>query len=158
MLHPHPLFPSRALKLDRSKRPAAKPLAVFFEQRHCAQCDELHAGPLKDTEILQLLEKFEIARVDMRAARSMVAPNGKAMTEAQFARTLDVAFAPSIVFFDERGLEVFRTEAYLRTFHIRAAFDYVSSGSYRTQPSFQRFLQARADALREKGEVPQVWK
>ncbi|MFN0317058.1 MAG: thioredoxin family protein, partial [Burkholderiales bacterium] len=121
VLHEHPLFPSVTPKLDRSQRPAGKPLAVFFEHRHCAECDELHAGPLKDPGALQLLEKFEIARIDIRATRKMVAPGGKAMTEAQFARSLNITFAPSIVFFDERGREVFRTEAYLRTFHIRGA-------------------------------------
>jgi hypothetical protein len=53
--------------------------------------------------------------------------------------------------FDSAGKEVFRTEAYLKAFHVQSAMDYVLSGAYREQPSFQRFIQARADALEARG-------
>ena len=46
---------------------------------------------------------------------------------------------------------MFRTEAYLRSFHIHGAIDYVVSGTYRRQPSFQRFLQHRTEVLEERG-------
>ena len=42
-------------------------------------------------------------------------------------------------------------EAYLKGFHTHAALEYVLSGSYREQPSFQRFVQARADAYEARG-------
>ena len=53
--------------------------------------------------------------------------------------------------FDNTGKEVFRTEAYLKSFHVQSSLDYVLSGAYRTQPSFQRFIQARAEALEAQG-------
>ena len=56
-----------------------------------------------------------------------------------------------MLFFDASGAEVFRTEAYLRTFHVHGAIDYVVSGAYRWQPSFQRFLQHRTEMLAERG-------
>jgi hypothetical protein len=52
---------------------------------------------------------------------------------------------------------VFRTEAYLRPFHIAGALDYVSSGGYLREPSFQRFLQAKAERLRSRGEAVDLW-
>ena len=60
-------------------------------------------------------------------------------------------YAPSLVFFDRDGMEVFRTEAYLKSFHIQSVMDYVTSGAYLEQPSFQRFIAARADALEAQG-------
>jgi len=53
---------------------------------------------------------------------------------------------------------VIRTEAYIRPFHLAGAFAYVSSGEYRNEPSFQRFLQARADRMRKRGQPVDLWK
>jgi thioredoxin-related protein len=75
------------------------------------------------------------------------------MTAAQWAARLNIQYTPSLVFFDEQGREVFRSEAYLRTFHIQSVMDYIASGAYRRQPNLQRFIQERADHLREQGVV-----
>jgi thioredoxin-related protein len=56
-----------------------------------------------------------------------------------------------MVFFDPKGQEVFRTGAYLKTFHVHGAMDYVATGAYQHQPNFQRFLQHRTDALHARG-------
>ena len=69
----------------------------------------------------------------------------------EWARKIGVQYTPSLVFFDAAGDEVFRTEGYLKGFHIHGAIDYVATGSYRWQPSFQRFLQARREALLARG-------
>jgi thioredoxin-related protein len=58
-----------------------------------------------------------------------------------------------VVFFDDRGEEVFRFDGYLRPFHIESAFDYVTSGAYRQEPQYQRYLQARVERLREAGRT-----
>jgi thioredoxin-related protein len=62
-----------------------------------------------------------------------------------------VQYVPTVVFFDVSGSEVFRIDAYVRSFHLQAALDYVASGAYRKQPSFQRYLQVRAESIRERG-------
>ncbi len=47
---------------------------------------------------------------------------------------LGIQYTPSLVFFDNVGREVFRTEAYLKGFHIQGALDYVASApTTRTQ-------------------------
>ena len=75
-----------------------------------------------------------------------------------WARANNVTYTPTLVFLDPRGSEVFRTEGYLRPFHLGATFDYVASGAYRKEPSFQRYLQARADQLRAEGKTVDLWK
>ena len=57
----------------------------------------------------------------------------------------------TILLFDGAD-EVLRIEAYIRPFHLASALDYVASGAYHREPSFQRFIQARADAMRARGE------
>lgn len=104
------------------------------------------------------MDKFEVVRLNLFGKQPVLTPEGKKSTEAEWARALKVAYTPSIVFFDERGKEVFRVEAYLKTFHLQSVLDYAANRAYLTQPSFQRFVKARGDALREKGVVIDLWK
>ncbi|PZP63932.1 MAG: thioredoxin [Azospira oryzae] len=156
-LHDQPFFMKPPLVLQRDKVPANRPLAVLFEQPACAPCDELHAVTLKAPQTLTLIRRFDVAQVDILGKRPVVTPTGERLTEAQWANKLKIGFAPSVVFFDERGREVFRIEAYLKPFHFQSALDYVASKGYREQPSFQRFLQARADRLRAEGKAVEIW-
>lgn len=158
VLHEQPFFMKPPLLLQRNKVAANKPLAVFFEQKQCAACDELHAGTLKLPQNLELLKRFDVARVNLHGTAPVLTPDGRRLSEAQWAAALGVGYAPSVVFFDERGREAFRVEAYLKSFHLQSALDYVASKAYLDQPNFQRFIQARADKLRQQGATIDVWK
>jgi thioredoxin-related protein len=138
-----------ASRLDQRERD--KPLLVFFEQRQCSACDELHGDILQRAESRELLENFERAVVDIWSKETLTTPDGRQKAAREWARELGVQYAPSLVFFDADGREIFRSEAYLRAFHIQSMLDYVASGAWREQPEFQRFVDARAEALREAG-------
>jgi thioredoxin-related protein len=99
-----------------------------------------------------------VARLSLLENTEIVDPLGKRISSVEFAKRLNIVYTPSIVFFDTHGREVFRIEAYLRPFHLAGSFDYVSSGAYLRQPSFQRFLQAKAERVRERGEPVEIWK
>jgi thioredoxin-related protein len=130
---------------------------VVFEQKHCAACDEMHAQGFTGAAMRALIPQYDFAQLELFGARHIVTPGGKRMDEAAWARELKVAYTPTIVFFDARGAEIFRIEAYVRPFHFASAFDYVASGAYRTQPSFQRYLQARAERIRAAGGKVELW-
>jgi thioredoxin-related protein len=147
-LNPQPFFMAPPYQLT----PGGRPLAVLFEQRECGVCDDFHRDVLGREGTRKLLEAFDVVQLDLRAATPLVTPDGGKTTARDWARKLNVQYAPSMVFFDGQGKEVFRTEAYLRAFHVQSALEYVASGAYQDQPSFQRFVQARADAARARGE------
>ena len=128
-----------------------KPLLVMFEQRKCSTCDELHLDILKRKESVKLLSGFNVVVLDMWSNEMITSPAGKKIKIRDWAKKLDVKYAPSLLFFNNRGEEVFRTDAYLKAFHTQTAMDYVSSGAYKTQSNFQRFVDKRADHLREQG-------
>jgi len=128
-----------------------KPLLVMFEQKQCSPCDELHLDIAKRKESVELLSRFNVAVLDMWSDRVVTIPSGKKMKIRDWARKLDVKYAPSLLFFDESGEEVFRSDAYLKAFHTQTVMDYVSSGAYKTQSNFQRYVDQRADHLREQG-------
>jgi thioredoxin-related protein len=156
-LHEQPFFFKPPFDFDRSRRAAAKPLAVVFEQKHCAACDEMHVFGFTDPATLALIEKFDVARLELFGQQPVVTPGGKRSNEETWARELKVAYTPTIVFFDARGKEVFRVEAYLKPFHFASSFDYVASGAYRAQPNFQRFVQARAEKIHARGGKVDLW-
>jgi thioredoxin-related protein len=155
-LHHEPFFLSPPYDLRR--RRGAKPLAVIFETGYCAGCDELHREGFKRAEVLAQVAKFDVARLALGSNVEVTAPDGKKTRADAWARSLAIAYTPSIVFFDPRGREVFRIEAYLRPFHLAGSLAYVSSGAYASEPSFQRFLQARAERLRARGQSVEFWK
>jgi len=142
---------------DLRRAAAGKPLAVLFETTQCAQCDELHAVAFKRQEVLRELARFDVVRFSLSENAQVMSPDGKSMPAAAWAKALGVGYVPAIVLFDAHGREAFRTEAYLRPFHLAGALDYVSSGAYTREPSFQRFLQTRSDAMRSRGERVDLW-
>jgi len=153
-LHDQPFLMKPPLDLSR---PRTRPLAVLFEQKECAACDELHSKGFAEPSIKALIGKFDVARVELFGSERLVTPRGQTLTAAQWGQALKVAYTPTIVFFDPAGAEVFRMEAYLRPFHLTGSFDYVASGAYRSQPSFQRYLQARAEKIRAAGGRVDLW-
>ncbi len=134
-----------------AERPGSKPLLVLFEQKTCSDCDELHGDILQRKESAVLLKQFDVVLLDTWSDTPLQTPAGQQTTAAEWSRKLGIQYVPSMVIFDTGGKEVFRTEAYLKSFHMQAAMDYVISGAYLQQPSFQRFVQARADALEAQG-------
>jgi thioredoxin-related protein len=156
-LHDQP-FLLRA-PFDLSRRPGGKPLAVIFETVDCSPCDELHREAFRRREVMREVARFDVARFGLAAPTPLVAPDGRSRSAREWARELGIVYAPSVVFFDAgSGREVFRIAAYLRPFHFASSFAYVADGAYASEPSFQRYLQARAEAMRARGERVDLWK
>jgi thioredoxin-related protein len=154
-LHDEPFFMNPPLALAR--KAGMKPLAVLFETPYCAACDELHRVGFRRPEVSALLGRFDMARLAYGDAAPLVTPDGRKSSAADLARALRVSYTPTLVLFDAGGKEVFRIEAYLRPFHLASALDYVASGAYREEPSFQRFVQGRAEKMRSRGERVDLW-
>lgn len=143
---------------DLRRGSGAKPLAVVFETPDCGACDELHREGFRRKEVLTLVDRFDVARFALGARTTLTTPDGRTTSAGIWARELDVIYTPTIVFFDATGTEVFRISAYLRPFHLASAFDYVATGAYRDEPSFQRYIQGRAERMRAQGERVDLWR
>jgi len=147
-LHDEPFF--ERPPYDLRARTPPRPVAVFFEQRDCDECDALHADALAQPATRTEMARFRVVQLDRWSATPVTTPEGRETTARAWADALGVGYLPTAVFFDQ-GREVIRVEAMLKGFHLRSVMDYVASGAYRNQPSFQRFVQGRTDRLRERG-------
>lgn len=157
-LHAEDFFEAEPYDFKVDPAAKGKPLAVFFEQKSCPNCTTLHTKVLTDEKTRLEIQKTNAVQLDMWSDTPVITPDGKNTTARQWAKELNVTYAPSIVLFDEQGEEAFRTEAYFKVFHIQGAFTYVLSGAYKTQPSFQRYLSDRADSFIEAGQDVDIWR
>lgn len=128
-----------------------RPTMVLFEQRRCGSCDELHLDILQRPPLQRDLAGFDVVLLDRWGKGEVTLPSGAVMSERQWAESLNIQFSPTLLFLDDAGDEVFRTEAYLKAFHTQSAMRYVLNKRYRDQPHFQRYVQERADALHAQG-------
>lgn len=135
------------------KRKSGRPLLVLFEQTRCQACDELHLDILQREASKVLLGMFDVVLLDRWSDEVITTPEGVKRPVRDWANALSVNYTPTLVFYSAEGKEVFRTEGYLKAFHIESALDYVASGSYREQPNFQRYISDRNEKLLEQGIV-----
>lgn len=129
--------------LDRSRIPAQKPLAVFFEQADCHACDILHTHPLSDTVTRELLKGYNVVQLDMWSDTPVLRPDGRRSNAQQWARALGLFYAPVIVIFDERGRELIRVDSVVRLCRLQGVLEYVLSKGYKRFPTFQRWREER---------------
>ena len=142
---------------DIHSRKSDKPMLLMFEQGSCKNCETLHDTILSKAQSQELLDKFDIYQIDMWGRKTFKTPDGKETTGRDWSKALGVNYAPTLILYAPDGTEVIRTETFFKTFHVQSVMDYVQSGAWQEEPSLQRYLSARADALRERGEDVNIW-
>lgn len=152
-LHSEPGFLKSSAQLNKLD---SKPLVVFFEQKDCSGCDTLHQKIFTLPETRAQLKRFNAIILDMWGKDSVVTPQGKVTTAREWAKELDISYAPSAVLFDQ-GKEVIRIEGMLKSFHVQSVLDYVASRAYIKQPNLQRYIDERATGLRASGKQLDIW-
>lgn len=114
-----------------------KPTAVFFEKGNCHACDLLHSGPLsKDLSIIEL-EKMNAVQLNMWADTPLTTVKGEATTAKEWAKSLDIFYAPTIVFFDPKGDEIIRVDSVTQFYRLLSVLDYVNKKGYEKFSNYQ---------------------
>lgn len=131
------IFSAPPFVLNRKKVPAKMPLAVMFEQPTCHACNILHAGPLKNKEILGKFKQMEVVQLDRKSTTQVVTPDGRKMTAKDWAEELGLYYSPTIVFFDEKGQEILRVDSVIRFYRLNGVLDYILSKAYLEYDTFQ---------------------
>ncbi len=140
-LNSHEAFLPPPYALDRSHIAAQRPLLVAFERRNCHACDVLHAAPLSDPRINQLLQQLDVVQLDMRDTTPVLTPAGQKITARQWADQLQLDYAPTLIFFDEKGREIIRIDSVVWFYRLQNVLNYVINKGYRQFPTFQAWRQ-----------------
>ncbi len=138
-LNERDFFEEPPYNLDRSKQPADRHLAVFFEQGDCHACDLLHTGPLNEDKTLGEIMRMEAVQLNMWSDTTVVTPDGRETTAREWARELDLFYSPTIIFFDYDGKEIMRIDSVVQYYRLWGVLDYINKKAYLTEPNYQNW-------------------
>ncbi len=169
-LHIQDWFLESFLDLNEDLATAAdegRHFAVFFEQRGCPYCREMHEVNLIDPRIVSYLKQnFDILQLDLWGSRGVTDFDGEEMEERALARRWQVNFTPTIAFFPNdpalvagktgRAAEIARMPGYFKPFYFLSMFEFVAEGHYK-DTSFQRYLQEKTARMVAEGKDPDAW-
>lgn len=140
------IFEKPPYALDRSRVPSSKPLLVIFEEADCSECKNFHAQVLSQADVRETLMQFEVVRLDAKDnTTSVLAPDGGKTSAAKWYEHSSFTQAPALLFFDENGNEVLKTDALVLPQRMINSLNYVLDRAYKKGWSYQRY--ARSTAL-----------
>lgn len=138
-LNPEDFFSPPPYNLDRSRIPAERLLAVFFEQGECHACDVLHGYALREPKIQQAFTKFDSIQLDIWSDKPLITPDGRRTTARDWARQLGLFYTPSVIFFDQKGQEIIRVDSVAHFYRLEGVLRYLESRGYLTEPNFMNW-------------------
>ena len=115
-----------------------KHLVVFFWQDFCGYCKDTIEKNLTQQSIRELFdEHFDVVALNIWGSKEVFGLDGKATTEKEIARALEVQFTPTIIFFDSNGKPVLRLNGYVSPAEMGVALNYVHTERYHSQTIFE---------------------
>ena len=126
------------------------PLAIIFEDKMCAGCDEFHEKVLNHIDVRKETEKIKLVRLDAYSDVPVIDINGNKTTAKQWAERLKLDYRPGTVLFDG-GEEITRADGRLYHFHYKELLRYVSGGHYFEYPGYNQYLNVRQKQLTKSG-------
>ncbi len=127
-------------------------IIVYFGQQRCAYCKKLMDTGLSEPDIVEYIHHhFNVIAIDVRSPEEVTLPDGRTMSQRDYAVALDTDFTPSLVFYDENGRIALRLRGYYPPYQLRAALEYVADGHY-LKERFPDYLARGDSTLRFEGE------
>ncbi len=114
-----------------------KPLAVFFEQGNCHACDLLHSGPLNEMATIDEIKKMNVVQLNMWKPTPVITPDGSQTNARDWARQLNIFYAPTLVFFSPQGKEIIRIDSVVQFYRLLGVLQYVNQGGYKQNTDYQ---------------------
>lgn len=139
-----PLFAKPPYALNRSHFPAEQPLMVIFEQSACEECESFHTDVLAMNKVREVLKKFEIVRLDTKDEKTkVITPGGNKVNPASWYKLANFSRVPALLFFDEKGNEVLKTDSLVLHQRMVNALNFVLERAYEKGWSYQRFARTK---------------
>jgi len=116
-----------------------KRVMLYFEQPGCPYCKRLVEVNFKQPAIAAKMRRhFVSLDINIWGDRELTSPEGKTMTEKQFAAALKIQYTPTLIFFDEKGRVVRRINGYYPPERFLAALDAARQASEPFSTSIQK--------------------
>ena len=127
-------------------------ILVYFGQQRCAYCKKLMDTGFSEPDIVEYIRRhFDVIAIDIWSPEEVTLPDGRSMSQRDYAIALDTNFTPSLVFYDENGRIALRLRGYYPPYQLRAALEYVADDHY-LKERFPDYLARGDSTLRFEGE------
>jgi thioredoxin-related protein len=119
-------------------------IIVYFGQQRCPYCKKLMDINFHQDDIVEYTQHhFDVIPIDIWSPEEVTLPDGRSISERDYAVALNTNFTPSLVFYDRDGHIALRLRGYYPPYQHRAALEYVADKHYK-QETFASYL-ARGD-------------
>jgi len=149
-MHLQPWFKDSFLELSEDLQEASdagKRLVIFWEQKGCPYCRQMHQTNLRNRQIVDYINRhFDVIQLNTKGTREVKGFDGKTMSERKFGNKTILQGTPTIQFFvknpadakgkSPRGATAWRFTGYIPRQEFLNAFVYVQTGAYKTNPDF----------------------
>lgn len=147
------LFDGPPYALDRSRFAASEPLLVLFEKPGCTECEGFHKEVMTQERIRGTMEGFQVVRLNAADNKTPVlAPDGQRITPSQWYQQTQFTQLPALLFFNESGAEVLKTDSFVRGTRMMNSLNYVLEKAYKKDWTYQQFARSKALAASLKKE------
>ncbi|MFK5892089.1 MAG: thioredoxin fold domain-containing protein [Pseudomonadota bacterium] len=121
-----------------------KGIIVYFGQKHCAYCQALMEKDFGQKDIATYVRNnFDVIAINIWGSKEVTTPDGKVMTEREYALREKANLTPSLIFYNTQGEKAFMLRGYYPPYKFRAALEYVAEKYYQEE-SFSDYI-TRAD-------------
>jgi thioredoxin-related protein len=157
-LRPDPLFMAPPYALSRQPLAADRPMLVLFERTGCAACARFHDDVLALDEVREMLERFDVVRLDADDdSTPVVAPDGRVTTAAKWFTDAAFSRVPAMLYVDEQGNTVFSNDAVTERNRFLNMSGLVLDKKYLDGWSYQRYARSKAiERLRAESEAAEA--
>jgi thioredoxin-related protein len=125
------------------------PLALFFEDSSCYDCNDLHDKILSRDDVQKEFKPFTLVRLDVDSSESIVDLEGNKTTASALADNYQMMYRPGVLIFDNGDL-IRRYDSFLYSHHFKEGFRFVGGGYYKTS-DYRSYSQRRTEELLASG-------
>jgi len=135
-----------------------KVLMVKFDQKGCIYCEKVATEILSDPAVNKYVrENFLVVQMDIFGSRDVTDLDGTVLPENEMAARWGIVFTPSIFFITEKkdvdklpeSAAAMMPGAFMRGTFL-GMLQWVKTGSYKTEPRFQKYYNENFQRLREE--------
>lgn len=120
--------------LEEAISAGKKGIIVYFGQKHCPYCLALMEKDFGQKDIEAYTRKnFDVIAIDIWGSKEVTTPDGKVMTEREYAIQENANFTPSLIYYDAEGKKALMLRGYYPPYKFRAAMEYVERGYYKEE-------------------------
>lgn len=134
-----------------------KPLAIFFEDKTCDDCERFHKEILSQPETKALMKQFNFVRLDALSDQRIIAPDGTTTTAGEWLKGAGISYRPAMLVFID-GEERERLTGLIKSFHFQQLLSFFAKKKYKEYPDAIAYGKEYSKEILESGKDIDIWK